>query len=77
MQQKQADFFFVQRLQTEDATQLILDLVKTRLPNAYHYRPMEDIQVITPSRKGLLGVIELNRRLQAVLNPPETGKQEC
>ncbi len=77
LQQKQADFFFFQRLQTEDATQLILDLVKTRLPNAYHYRPMEDIQVITPSRKGLLGVIELNRRLQAVLNPPETGKQEC
>lgn len=33
--------------------------------------------MITPSRKGLLGVIELNRRLQAVLNPPATGKQVC
>lgn len=76
LQQKQADFFFFQRLRTEEATQLILDLVGTRLPNAYHYRPMEDIQVITPSRKGLMGVIELNRRLQALLNPPETGKAE-
>ena len=76
LQQKQSDFFFFQRLKTEDATQLILDLVKTRLPNAYHYHPMDDIQVITPSRKGLLGVIELNRRLQKVLNPPSRGKQE-
>lgn len=76
LQQKQSDFFFFQRLKTEDATQLILDLVKTRLPNAYHYHPMDDIQVITPSRKGLLGVIELNRRLQEVLNPPSRGKQE-
>lgn len=63
-------------MKTEDATQLILDLVKTRLPNAYQYHPMDDIQVITPSRKGLLGVIELNRRLQEVLNPPSRGKQE-
>lgn len=77
LQQKHADFFFFQRLQAEEAIALILDLVKTRLPNAYQYRPMEDIQVITPSRKGLLGVIELNRRLQAVLNPPGEGKQEC
>lgn len=75
LQQKQSDFFFFQRLKTEDATQLILDLVKTRLPNAYHYHPMDDIQVITPSRKGLLGVIELNRRLQEVLNPPSRGNR--
>ena len=41
----------------------MLDLVKTRLPNAYGYSPMEDIQVITPSRKGSMGVIELNQQL--------------
>ena len=55
----------------------MLDLVKTRLPNAYGYSPMEDIQVITPSRKGSMGVIELNQQLQAVLNPKSVDKPEC
>ncbi len=51
LSRKDSDCFFFQRLQEKDATQLMLDLVKTRLPNAYGYSPMEDIQVITPSRK--------------------------
>lgn len=38
---------------------------------------MEDIQVITPSRKGSMGVIELNQQLQAVLNPKSVDKPEC
>ena len=54
----------------------MLELVKTRLPKAYGYSPMEDIQVITPSRKGVMGVIELNQRLQAVLNPPSPSLPE-
>lgn len=68
--QKKNDCFFFQRLRSEDALQLILELTKTRLPKAYGYSPMEDIQVIAPSRKGTMGVAELNRQLQAVLNPP-------
>ncbi len=67
--QKQNDCFFFQRLGTEQALQLILDLTKTRLPKAYGYSPQEDIQVITPSRKGAMGVVELNHQLQEVLNP--------
>ena len=55
LSRKDSDCFFFQRLQEKDATQLMLDLVKTRLPNAYGYSPMEDIQVITPSRKGQHG----------------------
>ena len=77
LSRKDSDCFFFQRLQEKDATQLMLDLVKTRLPNAYDYSPMEDIQVITPSRKGSMGVIELNQQLQAVLNPKSVDKPEC
>lgn len=74
--QKKSDCFFFQRLRPEDALSLMLDLVKNRLPKAYGYSPMEDIQVITPSRKGALGVVELNQRLQAVLNPPSPTRPE-
>lgn len=68
--QKKSDCFFFQRLRPDEALSLMLDLVKTRLPQAYGYSPMEEIQVITPSRKGTMGVLELNQRLQEVLNPP-------
>ena len=74
--QKKSDCFFFQRLKPDAATELMLELVKTRLPKAYGYSPMEDIQVITPSRKGVMGVIELNQRLQAVLNPPSPSLPE-
>lgn len=74
--QKNSDFFFFQRLKPEDVTKLLLDLVQVRLPKAYQYSPTEDIQVISPSRKGVLGVIELNRALQQRLNPPQKGRQE-
>jgi exodeoxyribonuclease V alpha subunit len=67
--QKRSDCFFFQRLDNDGATALVLDLVKNRLPNAYGYSPTEDIQVISPSRKGVMGVVELNKKLQAVLNP--------
>ncbi len=67
---KDNDCFFFQRLQPETALELILELTKTRLPKAYGYSSMEDIQVITPSRKGAMGVVELNQRLQEALNPP-------
>ena len=74
--QKKSDCFFFQRLKPDAATELMLELVKTRLPKAYGYSPMEDIQVITPSRKGVMGVIELNQRLQAGLNPPSPSLPE-
>ncbi len=74
--QKKSDCFFFQRLKPEPATQLMLELVHTRLPKAYGYSPVEDIQVITPSRKGIMGVVELNHRLQAVLNPPSKSLPE-
>ena len=74
--QKNNDFFFFKRSQPDMAINLLVDLVKTRLPKAYGYSPTDDIQVISPSRKGTTGVIELNKALQEQLNPKNKLKQE-
>ena len=74
--QKNNDFFFFRRSQPETAMALMSDLVKTRLPKAYKYSPTDDIQVISPSRKGVTGIIELNKVLQQQLNPPHDTKSE-
>lgn len=75
--QKNNDFFFFKRSQPEMAINLIIDLAKKRLPKAYNYSPVDDIQVISPSRKGTVGVIELNKALQAQLNPAGSMKKEA
>lgn len=74
--QKSNDFFFFKREEYDKAVQLIVDLAKTRLPKAYGYSPTDDIQILTPSRKGTLGTVELNKVLQHELNPPSDGKPE-
>ena len=71
-----SDFFFLPCPDPDDLANLIVDLCRRRLPASYGYSPMTDIQVLAPGRKGELGTIELNRRLQAALNPPEKGKKE-
>jgi len=73
---KDNDFFFFKRDDPEKSLRLVADLVRTRLPKAYGYSPTEDIQVLTPSRKGILGAVELNKVLQQELNPPAAGKSE-
>ena len=75
---KDNDFFFFHRMDYEPAAQLLLDLVCRRLPAAPQYQldPVRDIQVICPSRQGTLGVVELNKALQARLNPPAAGKAQ-
>lgn len=73
---KNSDFFFMQRLDGQEAQDLVSELYCERLPKAYGYSPYEDIQVLCPSRKGILGVTELNRLLQKKLNPPENGRSE-
>jgi len=76
LNQKNNDFFFFRRTNPELAMNLIADLNKTRLPKAYKYSPLDDIQIISPSRKGILGVIELNKMLQGQLNPKSLVKKE-
>lgn len=70
------DFFFMQRLDCQQASETVVDLCVQRLPNAYGFSPLDDIQVLCPSRKGMLGVIDLNNALQFAINPPAKGKPD-
>lgn len=70
------DFFFLSRPSSESVCQTVIDLYKTRLPASYSVNPMTSIQVLSPSKKGVAGTINLNRELQLALNPPSILKQE-
>ena len=75
--EKDKDFFFLERRRDKDIQDTIRDLLTTRLPAYYKdCDPQADIQVLTPTKKGFLGSVELNRLLQSVLNPPASGKNE-
>lgn len=69
-----SDFFFIKKEKEEEASEEIVSLVTRRLPKAYSINPL-DIQVLTPMKKGILGTIELNARLQEGLNPVGTDLQ--
>ncbi len=70
-----SDFFFMRRRTEESVTQLIRDLCANRLPKNMGIPP-EQIQVLSPTRKGGVGTAALNRLLQAALNPPASEKKE-
>ena len=72
---REGDFFFLRRLDPDAAARLVVQLCAERLPKNMGIRP-EDIQVLTPSRKGKTGVKDLNSALQAALNPPAEGRAE-
>ena len=69
------DFFRLKRLQAGTSVETITELCSQRLPGKMGIPP-EDIQVLSPTRKGELGTANLNRALQAVLNPPGKEKKE-
>lgn len=73
---KNNDFFFLQRLNSEKALETILELWKDRLPKTYKYNPLDDIQILSPSRKGVLGTINLNKMAQDLINPHKKGEKE-
>lgn len=70
------DFFFMQRLDFESASDTVVELTAKRLPAAYNFSPKDDIQILCPSRKGALGVVEMNKTLQSALNPSQKNKPE-
>ncbi|MBP5355080.1 MAG: ATP-dependent RecD-like DNA helicase [Lachnospiraceae bacterium] len=72
---KSRDFFFVQRMNPHIIRDYLVQLVKDKLPAYVGVSPF-DIQVLTPMRKGELGVVGLNALLQEALNPPEEGKAQ-
>jgi len=69
------DFFFVGR-EEKSISAAVAELIMTRLPRAYGEDIRDQIQVITPSKKGPGGVEVLNRELQARINPPSEEKKE-
>ncbi len=72
---KDRDFFFMRRNSAETVVQTIRDLCAKRLPDNMGIDPSE-IQVLSPTRKGETGTRNLNKVLQAVLNPPSETKKE-
>lgn len=72
---KSRDFFMLKRDNVNVIIQVLIYLLKVKLP-PYVKAESFDIQVLTPMRKGELGVERLNRILQEQLNPPEEGKRE-
>lgn len=70
------DFFLVKRDNAVDISSSIIDLFIKRLPKAYRYNPLYQIQILSPTRKGITGVTELNNALQKVINPPDKKKRE-
>ncbi len=72
---KSMDFFFLKRFDANVIISVVIQLIQQKLPKFVEAEPF-DIQVLTPMRKGLLGVERLNGILQQYLNPPETGKAE-
>ena len=70
-----SDFFFMRRPSEEAVTQLIRDLCTTRLPQKMGI-PADQIQVLSPTRKGGVGTVALNKMLQEALNPATPDKRE-
>ena len=73
---KDSDFFFIKRDSAADIKELIVDLTANRLPKKYSVDYLDDIQIITPTKKGEMGTAELNRVLQNALNPQNGRKKE-
>ncbi len=66
---KESDFFFIEEEDPEALQRTLVDLVKRRLPTGYGLNPIEQIQVLAPMRRGIIGTEQLNIALQEALNP--------
>ena len=75
LNKKSRDFLFIRRDYPADIVKDMMVLVQDKLPN-YVHAEMSDIQIMTPMRKGALGVERLNTILQSFLNPPDKAKPE-
>ena len=71
----QGDFFFLCRRSPDRLVQTVVELCRDRLPKNMNI-PAEQIQVLSPTRKGACGTVSLNRALQAALNPPSPQKRQ-
>jgi exodeoxyribonuclease V alpha subunit len=67
------DFYFIEQDDPEKVLEIILELVNRRIPQRFGFDAIDDIQVLTPMHKGVVGVANLNDQLQSVLNPGNGG----
>lgn len=70
------DFFFVQEANQERILQFLLSLYKDGLKKFEEYNSFRSVQIITPSKKGLVGTREINKKIQELINPKEKDKKE-
>lgn len=73
---KDSDFFMFKSRNQHDTVKLIKELLESRLPNYYGVNSLEDIQILTPMKKGVVGVENLNAELQEAMNIPDYSKPE-
>jgi exodeoxyribonuclease V alpha subunit len=71
--EKIEDFYFIEKEDPEEVLKLILELTTERIPKRFKFDPIDDIQVLTPMHRGVVGASNLNITLQQVLNPREDG----
>ena len=76
MNARGGDFFIERKPTVQAVSQTLCDLVSERLPSFMKLDPLRDIQVLSPTRKGDVGVVTLNVHLQETLNPPDEAKPE-
>lgn len=76
LKERTRDFFFMRRNTPQEVAQTITDLYRNRLPKSYGVNALTDIQVLTPTKKGITGTVELNKILQRSVNPSSPEKLE-
>ena len=76
LNEKNKDFYFISESNPEKIAETIMELCSRRLPNFYGVDKLRDIQVLTPMKKGEVGINSLNQKLQWVLNPKTPTKAE-
>ncbi|MGF0040046.1 SF1B family DNA helicase RecD2 [Peptoniphilaceae bacterium SGI.131] len=76
LNEENQDFFFIKTKNDHDTLNTIVDLVANRLPKHYGLDPIRDIQVLSPTKKGVCGTENLNTALQQVLNQADFNKSE-
>ena len=77
LNRKNQDFYFLKEENIDNILAVTLDLINRRLPNFNtSWDKRRDIQVLSPMKKGVLGIVNLNEKLQEILNPPSKDKKE-
>lgn len=76
LNEKGKDFFFIKCLSNREILDTVVDLYSRRLPNHYNFNPIEDIQVLSITKKGDLGTESLNTRIQSLVNPDSKSQDQ-